>query len=52
MERAAGAEISLICPQNVVTEFVYVMEKVYAVAKPRIASIVRDFLALPGRGGA
>lgn len=48
MEKAAGAEVALICPQNVVTEFVYVMEKVYSVAKPRIASIVRDFLALPG----
>ena len=48
MEKAARADARLLCPQNVLTEFVYVMERVYRVEKERIASMIADFIDLPG----
>jgi len=48
LERAAHAEVRLLCPQNVLTEFVYVMERVYRVAPKRIAEMLADLIDLPG----
>lgn len=34
--------------QNVLTEFIHVMDKVYGVPKEEIKMMVRDFIAMPG----
>ncbi len=47
-EQVAAAQASVLCPQNVIAEFVYVMETVYHQPKPSIRSIVTDFIATPG----
>jgi len=48
IEKAARAEASLLCPQNVLTEFVYVMNRVYGIESKRIAMMIADFIDLPG----
>jgi len=48
IEKAARAEVSLLCPQNVLTEFVYVMNRVYGIESKRIATMIADFMDLPG----
>ena len=45
---AAHLRILVLCPQNVLTEFVYVMDKVYQIPKPEINKMVRDFIDMPG----
>ncbi len=45
---AARLRILVLCPQNVLTEFVYVMDKVYEIPKSEINEIVRDFIDMPG----
>lgn len=47
-EKAACAEALILCPQNVLTEFVDVLERVYQVEGGRIASMLADFIDLPG----
>ncbi len=47
-EQVAAAKASILCPQNVVAEFVYVMDTVYLQPKPSIRSIIADFIAMPG----
>lgn len=47
-EDAAQLKITILCPQNVLTEFVYVLEKIYGQPKDRICSMIADFIALPG----
>ncbi|MCP4754964.1 MAG: type II toxin-antitoxin system VapC family toxin [Proteobacteria bacterium] len=47
-ENAARLRLSIICHQNVITEFVYVMDKLYSIEKGKIAEIVSDFLLMPG----
>jgi predicted nucleic acid-binding protein len=47
-ERAARAEAALLCPQNVLTEFVYVMSRVYRVEPRVIARMIGDLIELPG----
>jgi len=39
---------TILCPQNALTEFVYVLDKVYATPKQQIRSMIKDFLKLPG----
>ena len=48
IEKAARAEASLLCPQNVLAEFVYVMTRVYGIESKRIATMIADFMDLPG----
>jgi predicted nucleic acid-binding protein len=48
VEKAARAEASLLCPQNVLTEFVYVMDRIYGIEPKRIAAMIADFMDLPG----
>jgi predicted nucleic-acid-binding protein len=47
-EAAARSKCSLVCHQFVLTEFVFVMDKVYGAKKETINAMVRDFIALPG----
>ena len=47
-EKAARAEANLLCPQNVLTEFVYVMQRVYEIDPERISTMIADLLDLPG----
>jgi predicted nucleic acid-binding protein len=47
-EDAANLKASILCPQNVITEFVYVLEKVYYLPSRRIGPIISDLIAMPG----
>jgi predicted nucleic-acid-binding protein len=47
-EQVAAAQATMLCPQNVIAEFVYVMETVYHQPKSSIRSIAMDFIAMPG----
>lgn len=47
-EDAAALKAQVLCPQNVLTEFVYVMDKLYHVAKNEIRDIFYAFTATPG----
>jgi predicted nucleic acid-binding protein len=48
LNSAAQLKVRVLCPQNMVTEFVYVMDSVYRIGKAEIRDIVRDFIKLPG----
>jgi predicted nucleic acid-binding protein len=48
LDRAAQLKVRVLCPQNVLTEFVYVMDSVYRIDKAEIRDIVKDFIILPG----
>jgi len=45
---ATQLKVKVLCPQNVITEFAYVMDSVYRIDKAAIRGIVRDFIRLPG----
>ncbi len=47
-EQVAAAQATMLCPQNVIAEFVYVMDTVYHQQKASIRSLVADFIAMPG----
>ena len=47
-EQAAQLRTLVVCHQNVLTEFVYVMDKVYNVPAKQINTIIKDFIAMPG----
>jgi len=47
-EDAAGLRLSVLCPQNVITEFVYVLDRVYNVPQSVIKDMIDDFVAMPG----
>lgn len=47
-EQAAKARAAVLCPQNVLVEFAYVMDKVYQQPKSLVRQMLADFLALPG----
>jgi predicted nucleic-acid-binding protein len=38
----------ILCPQNVLTEFVFVMDKVYNAPSEKINEILMDFISMPG----
>ena len=48
LEDAAQLKVRVLCPQNVLTEFVYVMDSVYRIDKSEIRDIASDFINLPG----
>ena len=48
LDRAAQLKIRVLCPQNVLTEFVYVMDSVYCIGNVEIRDMVMDFIRLPG----
>jgi len=45
---AAQLKITILCTQNVLTEFVYVLEKIYKQPKSQIRSMIADFIVMPG----
>lgn len=45
---ASRLKCTLVCHQFVLTEFVFVMDKVYQTPTPKINAMVRDFIAMPG----
>jgi predicted nucleic-acid-binding protein len=47
-EDAARLKTAILCLQNVLTEFVYVLEKIYRHPKPQLRQMIADFIALPG----
>lgn len=47
-EEAASQKCLLVCPQHVLTEFVFVMDRVYRVASAEISAMIREFIAMPG----
>ena len=48
LDSAAQLKVRVLCPQNVLTEFVYAMDSVYGIGKTEIRDIARDFIKLPG----
>jgi predicted nucleic-acid-binding protein len=47
-EEASRLKLIVLCHQNVLTEFVYVMEKIYRTKKGKIKEIISDFILMPG----
>lgn len=47
-EAAARLKSVIVCHQFVLTEFVFVMDKVYRTPKETINAMIRDFIAMPG----
>jgi len=47
-ESAARLQILILCPQNVITEFIYVLETVYNMSKSAIKHMIIDFVTMPG----
>jgi predicted nucleic-acid-binding protein len=47
-ESASRLKCTLICHQFVLTEFVFVMDKVYGTPKETINSMLRDLVSMPG----
>jgi len=45
---ASRLKCSLVCHQFVLTEFVFVMDRVYGTEKETINAMLRDFIAMPG----
>jgi len=46
--QAAGLNCKIMCHAHVLTEFVYVLEKVYGHDKAAIRQMLIDFMAMPG----
>jgi predicted nucleic-acid-binding protein len=47
-ESAAHLKVLILCHQHVLTEFIYVMDKVYHVSKEEIGRIITDLVDMPG----
>ena len=47
-EAAAHLKARIICLQHVLTEFIYVMEKIYSLPKGQISNMALDFIQMPG----
>ena len=47
-QEAAKLRGVILCPQNVLTEFIFVLDRVYGVPKKEIQMMAKDFLAMPG----
>ena len=47
-EKVADLEILVLCPQNVLTEFVYVLENIYGLGQSVIKEMITDFILMPG----
>lgn len=47
-QQAARLKAEILCPQNVLTEFVYVLDKVYRVPPETIRKLILDFIQMPG----
>lgn len=47
-EAASRLKCTLVCHQFVLTEFVFVMDKVYSTPKDTINNMLQEFIAMPG----
>jgi predicted nucleic-acid-binding protein len=47
-ESAAHLKALILCHQHVLTEFIYVMDRVYHVPKDEIGRMIADLVAMPG----
>lgn len=47
-EAAAQLKAQILCHQHVVTEFIYVMDRIYHVPKDEIGRMIADFIEMPG----
>lgn len=47
-ENAARLRLSILCPQNVITEFVYVLDRVYNIQSLVIREMIGSFVTMPG----
>ena len=47
-ENASALRLSILCPQNVITEFVYVLDRVYNIPVLVIKEMIGDFVTMPG----
>lgn len=47
-EQASQLKVLILCHQHVLTEFIYVMEKVYQIPKAEISRMVADLVDMPG----
>lgn len=47
-EEVAQLKVVLLCPQNVITEFVYVLDKIYNLPKIKINTMIQDIMKTPG----
>jgi predicted nucleic-acid-binding protein len=47
-EAAAHVKALIYCHQHVLTEFVYVLDKIYHIPKDQIGRMIRDLIEMPG----
>jgi len=47
-DEAVRLKSTIICPQNALAEFLYVLDRAYGTPKRKIRLMIRDFLKLPG----
>lgn len=47
-QAVADNKACIICHQNVLTEFIYVMDKIYLLSKNEISKIINDFIEMRG----
>ena len=47
-DAAASFKCLLVCHQFTLTEFIFVMDRVYSIPKETINTMVREFIAMPG----
>jgi predicted nucleic-acid-binding protein len=47
-ESAAHLKVAILCHQHVLTEFIYVMDRIYGVPKDAIHRMIGDLIAMPG----
>jgi predicted nucleic-acid-binding protein len=47
-ESAAHMKAVIFCHQHVLTEFIYVMDRVYRVPKDEIGRMIKDLIEMPG----
>ena len=47
-EAAAQLKAVILCHQYVLTEFIYVMDKIYHLPKDEIGRMIADFIQMPG----
>jgi predicted nucleic-acid-binding protein len=47
-EAAAHVKAVIYCHQHVLTEFIYVLDKIYHIPKDQIARMIKDLIEMPG----
>jgi len=47
-ESAAQMKVVILCHQHVLTEFIYVLDRIYQVPKDEIGRMIKDLIEMPG----